>query len=473
VSGAGSETLRTLTVVGGLWRSTRGGPAAVAAVQQARLADLVEHAERCSPFYRAHYRQVGRPARDVALSELPATSKPQLMDRFDDVVTDPALRRDAVEQFVADPDRVGELLHGRYSVYTTSGTTGRPGVFLHDPGASAVYQALVARLYLSVLSLQLVRRRIAGHRRTAAVFVSGGHFAGAAGIARAQRQYPRLAAGSRLFSALDPLPTLVRELNEFRPAMLAGYPSALDLLAAEQREGRLHLTPALLLAGGEHLSAAARQRMQEAFGAPVRDTYSASEFPGMAYDCGHGWLHLHADWLVLEPVTSDHAPVPPGELSDTVLLTNLANRVQPLIRYDLGDRVLVSPDPCPCGSPLPALRVEGRTNDVLTLTSAGTTVRVLPLALVTVVEDVPGVRRCQLVQSDASTLRVRLDTAPTADADTVWEQVLRRLEEYLTAQGAGAIGVERASEKPVVEERSGKLGQVIVRSGTGPAAFPR
>jgi phenylacetate-coenzyme A ligase PaaK-like adenylate-forming protein len=460
VSRGPAEARRTLRVAAGLWRASRGGPGAVTAVQRGRLADLVEQAQRCSPFYRGHYRHLGASHR-VPLAELPPTSKQQLMDRFDDVLTDPAVDRVSVAEFVADPARVGELLHDRYSAYTTSGTTGRPGLFVHDPQASAVYQALVARLYLSVVSAQLIRRRLAGRRRTAAVFVTGGHFAGAAGIARAQRQYPRMAAGSRLFSALDPLPTLVRELNEFRPALLAGYPSALDLLAAEQREGRLHLAPALLLAGGEHLSAAARGRMEGAFGAPVRDTYSASEFPGMAYDCGHGWLHVHADWVVLEPVTADHAPVAAGELSDTVLLTNLANRVQPLIRYDLGDRVLFSPDPCPCGSSLPAMRVEGRTNDVLVIGSGDAKVRLLPLSLVTVVEEVPGVRRCQLVQIGPVVLRVRLDVAPSTDPESVWAQVSRTLQGHLADQGAHDVRIERAPEEPVVDARSGKLRQVI------------
>lgn len=89
-------------------------------------------------------------------------------------------------------------------------------------------------------------------------------------------------------------------------------PDGIGLLAAEQCEGRLHLSPALVLAGGEHLSAAARQRVEEPFGAPVRATYSASESPGIAHDCGHGWRHAHADRVVLEPVTADHAPVPPA-----------------------------------------------------------------------------------------------------------------------------------------------------------------
>ncbi len=112
----------------------------------------------------------------------------------------------------------------------------------------------------------------------------------------------------------------------------------MDLLAAEQEAGRLTLRPAPLLAGGERLAPSLRQRIEVAFSCPVRDTSSASEFPGMAYDCGWGWLHVHADWVILEPVDTDLRPVPAGELSATVLLTSLANRVQPLLRPDLGDR---------------------------------------------------------------------------------------------------------------------------------------
>ena len=54
----------------------------------------------------------------------------------------------------------------------------------------------------------------------------------------------------------------------------------------------------------------------------------------MAYDCGQGWLHVNSDWVILEPVEADYSPTPPGQASHTVLLTNLANRIQPIIRYD-------------------------------------------------------------------------------------------------------------------------------------------
>ena len=72
-------------------------------------------------------------------------------------------------------------------------------------------------------------------------------------------------------------------------------------------------------------------------------------------------LHVSADWYIFEPVDRNYRLVLRGEPSHTVLMTNLANRVQPLIRYDQGDSVTLRPDACPCGSPLPAIRVVGRT----------------------------------------------------------------------------------------------------------------
>jgi phenylacetate-coenzyme A ligase PaaK-like adenylate-forming protein len=76
-----------------------------------------------------------------------------------------------------------------------------------------------------------------------------------------------------------------------------------------------------------------------------------------------------------------------GTQSHSVLVTNLANTLQPIIRYELGDRVTIRPDRCTCGSPLPAIEVEGRTDDVITFPgSEGDPVQILPLALTTVIE---------------------------------------------------------------------------------------
>ena len=85
--------------------------------------------------------------------------------------------------------------------------------------------------------------------------------------------------------------------------------------------------------------AAAREHVHRSLDTVVRSSYGASEFLPMAWECAHGHLHLNEDWLILEPVDEHQRPVPPGQPSCSVLLTNLANTVQPLIRYDLGDQV--------------------------------------------------------------------------------------------------------------------------------------
>ncbi|KUM37224.1 hypothetical protein [Arthrobacter sp. EPSL27] len=205
-----------------------------------------------------------------------------------------------------------------------------------------------------------------------------------------------------------------------------------------------------------------RARIAEAFGVAVHDAYAASEFTPLAFDCARGWLHVNSDWAILEPVGADYTPTPPGEPSYTVLLTNFANRLQPIIRYDLGDSVLAKAGPCGCGSPLPAIRVAGRRDDVLRLHAAGgTTVRVLPLAVASVIDSTPGLHRGQLVQTGPATLRLRLEPEPGADAGEVWRAASGKLAGYLAGLELGNVDVVRAEEPPEQGGLSGKFRQVI------------
>jgi phenylacetate-coenzyme A ligase PaaK-like adenylate-forming protein len=256
---------------------------------------------------------------------------------------------------------------------------------------------------------------------------------------------------------------MVRSLNEFQPAILMGYASAMTLLAREQSAGRLKLDVVLVEPGGECLTPAARSQIEAAFSCLVREGYGASEFASIASDCGHGWLHVNADWVILEPVDEGYQPVPPGQPSRKVLLTNLANRVQPIIRYDLGDSIVVRPDPCPCGIRLPAIRVKGRSAQVLCFQKPnGEPVPLLSLAVETVVEDTPGVRRFQVIQTSPVKLRVRFEAEPDASPQQVGERAAQRLRDYLSVQGLPSVIVEQAPEPPRIDPRTGKFRLVWV-----------
>jgi phenylacetate-coenzyme A ligase PaaK-like adenylate-forming protein len=384
------------------------------------------------------------------------------MTHFDDWVTDPAVTRAGVEAFVSDKTLIGRSYLDRYAVYTTSGTTGTPGVYLHDRDALAVYDLLwLLRGWLPWLWPWRLFSFLLPNFREVFITATGGHYAGSANMERLRRRHPWMAGRIRTLSVLLPPAELILALNYLQPYVLATYPTALDLLAQAQKEGRLRLRPLFIVTSGEWLAPTVRDNAAAAFDCPVRDIYGCSEFVYMAFACDRGCLHVNDDWLILEPVDADYRPVPPGQASHTVLLTNLANRIQPLIRYDLGDSITISTEPCPCGNPLPAIQVEGRRDEILSLPAAdGTKIRILPMALAAVVEITPGVCQYQVIQTGLATLSVHLSMEEGADAGLTWEAVAGRLQDYLATQSASGVTIEKAVEPPQRDPVSGKFRQV-------------
>lgn len=418
-----------------------------------RLAGLIADARARSPYYRELYRDLPPTIDDVTM--LPVTGKQQLMSNYDEWATDRAITREDVGAFTADPANAGRPYRDDYLVVTTSGTTGSPAIFVKDQRDVSVNLALTARMMMSWLGAADLARIVTGGGRMAIVAATGGHFLVSAGAARlADGPFRRRAP--RLLSVHTPLPELVTALNTYRPALLLGYGSVLRMLAAEQQAGRLRISPVLVEPAGESLSPEDHARMATAFGAKVRDTYGASECPYLTEGCAEGWYHLNSDWAILEPVEADHTPTPVGRPSHSVLITNLANRVQPILRYDLGDSVVQRPDPCPCGNPPPAVRVEGRSAHVLRF---GTT-EIPPLALNTTVDTVPGVQQYQIVQTGPSGLALRLRTTAGADEAAVRQRVGDTLAELLRRYGLGQVTVDHVREPPQ-QSAGGKYRTVI------------
>ncbi|MGP3999402.1 phenylacetate--CoA ligase family protein [Streptomyces sp. 8N706] len=428
-------------------RACRQGSGALASRQRARLAAMVAFARVRSPYYRELYSGVPARVDDPAL--LPVTRKETLMARFDDWVTDSEATLDRVRAFVDDPGRVGERFLGKYLVSTTSGTTGHRGIFLLDDRAATVVRALSLRAASRALTPARLARMLPGRLRSAHVIATGGHLAAYAVITRLRTSGRHHARRSRVFSVHTPLPELVDQLNQYRPALLAGYATVIALLAGEQLAGRLRIAPAVVSLVAEGLNDAELRRVRTAFGAHVVNTYACNESLALGYGCSQGWLHTHSDWLILEPVDADHRPTPPGQQSSTVLLTSLCRWAQPILRYDLGDSVLWRADPCPCGDPLPAIKVRGRAADLLSFPRRdGGTVRIVPMAFETVVECVPDVDLFQIVQTAPTTLRVRIRPTAGADRTRVWNSVHSGIAGLLTAHQVGHVVVERAPEPP-------------------------
>lgn len=439
----------------------RADAAAIAARQAERLGALLEAAARDSAFYRRRLR--GRAPEPALLPRLAPVHKAELMRHFDEWVTDPELRLDALHPFLRDPTRIGTPFLDRYWVWESSGSSGEPGVFVQDAHAMAVYDALEGlrrhspRPWLRLMDPMYLSERFA--------FVGAleGHFASHVSVQRLRALNPLLHGAWRSFSILQPVDALVAALDAFAPTIVATYPTAAGLLADEAARGRFATRPREVWTGGETLGAPLRRHIERTLGCSVRNSYGASEFLPIAWECGHGRLHVNADWVLLEPVDERMRPVPPGRLSHTTLLTNLANRVQPLIRVDLGDQLLVHPDPCPCGCALPTVEVQGRRDDVLLLPGTDGRARtLLPLALTTVLEDDAGIFDFQLQQADAHTLLLRLGPGAREGAADAGR---RALQAFAARQQLAPVRIRVRHDERLPLGRSGKVRRVVAMRG--------
>ncbi len=420
----------------------------LAETQSRRLEKLVRYAKENSPFYQELYKDIGD---DFRLQDLPPVSKPQMMSAFDTVVTDRAVSMNRIDEFCKDLDHVGRMLDGKYLVFKTSGSTGNPATVLYD------------RQFIDVSSAIAAFRTFARHedyqafmhngKRTAGVFADYGFYL-ACGMSRyLQLKMP----GKQTKITVDvnaPQEQIIEQLNAFQPSMLSGYPSNLALLA-EYDQLRIH--PDVVITGGELLTDAVRKKLSDRFGCYVQTHYSCTEAGEIACECSEGHLHINEDWVILEPVDLDNHPVGYGVLSDKVLITNLGNYIQPFIRYELTDRVIVHNEPCGCGKNTLWLEIEGRTDDTLLFEN---NVKIAPMSLYKILEEVPSIQRFQLIQTSEKRLVLRIVSDTRGMAFTRAEHELRR---FLRSRGVQNVEIVLSDEMPQADPISGKYKHIYRR----------
>jgi phenylacetate-coenzyme A ligase PaaK-like adenylate-forming protein len=444
-----------------LWKS----PRQIRVLQDRRLRSLVARAKQQSPFYAERFRHID--PRRFALDELPTITKTEMMRNFDRFVTDRRLKLAELEDFIKDPGRLGRWYLNEFAVSHTSGTQGMKAVIVQDRSMTELLFALqmIRGSALTSTPWGLLRHLIQ-RTRLGVVTIGQGFYPSAVALAYAPpAAYAFL---QRLWlKHIEPLADVVEQLNRFQPHVLLAYANVLEILAREQLAGRLRLARpgalAQIMNMSEPLSAAAKSMILEAFGIALSDSYGMGECLALSNGCpqGHG-MHLQADWAILEVVDRRNRPVPPGQPGEKVLLTNLYNTIQPFIRYEVTDVVTISPDPCPCGSPLPLiLRVEGRTDEVVWIRDGDQYRKVHPYVFVDVLDRIPEVGLYQIRQTGRNQFAIQAAPAPG-------RHLQRAALEKLLEQGLREFGLAdlielhvEPNENLAPDPKSGKLKRIV------------
>lgn len=325
-----------------------------------RLRAIVRWAWERSPFYREKWTQAG--------------VHPDHLRRLDDfhrfpVVTKAELRAEqaahppAGRYLCIDPRDVARI-HG------TSGTTGKPTVFLIGRDDWRRIANAHARVMWAM-----------GVRPGDTLFIAS-FFSLYIGSWGALAGGERLGAACFPFGAGQPGQTLmaVRWLRETRPAAFYGTPSyALHLaeVAASEHVDPREFGLRVMFFSGEPGAGipATRRRIEALFGAACLDSGSMAEMtPWMSNgECERrSGMHLWQDIVhceVCDPRT--FTPVPYGH-EGTPVYTHLERISQPMIRLASGDLTRWTDEPCECGRTYPRLPqgIYGRIDDMVIIRGA-------------------------------------------------------------------------------------------------------
>lgn len=289
------------------------------------------------------------------IGELPVMTKSDLMGNFDRIVSDRRLSRERCEEHLERSP--GEYLFGEFQVVASGGSSGQRGVFVYGWDEWTTCYASNVRFQVRDWSRDPT---LAGLPRIIAVVAASSPTHISAALSKT---FSSGTNARRLFPVSLPLDQIVAGLNDLQPTVLMGYSSFLPRLAHEARAGRLRIAPRRIVAISEPLLPESRELVEQVWPVPVANGYAMSEgmFSGF---CGDS-IHLPDDLCIVEPIGADGQPVGPGEVSHRILLTNLYNLTQPLIRYEVTDQLAMLDGNCRCGCVFTRIAdPQGRLDDV-------------------------------------------------------------------------------------------------------------
>jgi phenylacetate-CoA ligase len=421
---AGSRHLRYLRE---LERTQFDDPEVIRARQTLAVKRLLTHAYETVPFYRDRFDRVGfRPGDFRSLEDLEAI---------------PVLTKQDIRKSSAD--LVSEKYLGKkLFLKKTSGSTGVPLEIQINPESMQWKAACTLR-----------SDQWSGWRR-------GTRVAKVWGNPEYKQQGWKGRLRNRFVDRAVYLDTLhlddgrigefIDTLRRHRPGLIFGHAHSLYLVACHVKKtcpGAIR--PDGIISTAMILHDWQREVIETAFGCKVTNRYGCEEVSLIACECErHDGLHVNADGVYVE-VLCDGRPARPGE-AGSIVVTDLVNRAQPILRYQVGDVAVFSERRCPCGRGLPLLeRLEGREADYV-VTASGELVSGISLTENFALH-VPGVAQLQIVQEAVDRFRFRVVRGPDFGPASV-----RRIGELVTERFGPEAQFECEYVERIPQEPSGK-----------------
>lgn len=148
-------------------------------------------------------------------------------------------------------------------------------------------------------------------------------------------------------------------IEKLKPEVLFCTPSYLKMFYMCLKQDRRMFSFKMIYCAGESMYDEDRKVFSSAFRSKVSMWYGTRETGLIAVECVAEKYHLLPWSNYVEIVSPDGAALCAGEVGN-IVVTSFYNYVMPFIRYKIGDRGMILPDSCSCGSRIPILKFIGR-----------------------------------------------------------------------------------------------------------------
>lgn len=173
----------------------------------------------------------------------------------------------------------------------------------------------------------------------------------------------------------------VKAINDFKPRILVGYPSALEIFGRFLIRNKISLPPLNgVFCGSEALFPGQRALIESAFNCVMFPSYGMSERVADATECEqHNGYHISMEYGVFELLDPNGEPITQPDVDGIVVGTGFHNNVMPLIRYQMFDIGTYSGETCACGRKAPLIKeFKGRLREYF----VGKSGKLMPLQLI-------------------------------------------------------------------------------------------
>lgn len=310
-----------------LKRNTKKTILQIKALQEKELRKILLYAYDYSTYYKKAFTNAKITREQIyslPLSKFPSIDKTEFMEHFDELITVTDFKQDDLRRFDREESIEQKIFKGKYHVVHSSGSTGEPGYFVYDELAWNKMLLGIIRAAFWNMSFFQIMKFLAGHPRIVYIAATDGRYGGAMAVGDG---IEGVRANQLFLDINEPLSSWTKQITEFKPNMIIGYPSAIKVLGELVEKENLVLNVIRVISCGESLGSNLRAYLEHVFQAEVINIYGASESLSLGVEANNeDGMTLFDDMNVIEMIDG------------SMYLTSLYNFAQPLIRYKISDQ---------------------------------------------------------------------------------------------------------------------------------------